>query len=111
MYDVMGSKVIEMSEELKAIKNPKITVTKVKNSICWGVYNSDPVSSNREVVDPLIIPMINHIKDFFKKFAETYIHQYKVNGTRGKNMHLLLRRIIDFQGGVFLLQNNVKSKN
>ena len=25
MYDIMGSKVIEMSEELKAIKNPKIT--------------------------------------------------------------------------------------
>ena len=38
MYDIMGSKVIEMSE-LKAIKNPKITAKKSKKILFVGVFS------------------------------------------------------------------------
>ena len=113
MYDVMGSKVIEMSDELKGIKNPKITTTKVKNSICWSVCNKLNFLTNQPVnnaVNPLISPIMDYIRDFFKKFAGMYIHHYSsVPGKKGHNWNLMLQRIIGYNGSIFLLQNTVKS--
>ncbi len=113
MYDVMGSKVIEMSDELKGIKNPKITTTKVKNSICWSVCNKLNFLTDPNVmgaVNPLISPMMDYIRDFFKKFAGMYIHQYKRGANKkGHNWNLMLHRIIGYNGSIFLLQNTVKS--
>ena len=111
MYDVMGSKVIEKSDELKDIKSPKITQTKVKNSICWSVYNSEPVVSYQNLINLKISPIMKYIRDFFKKFAEMYKHHYSsVPGTKGYNWHLMLKRIIDFAGDIFLLKGTVKQQ-